>query len=445
MTKSKVTNYVEYVGGYATLLLLFAIAFSRAIMHISVGILAVSALVCVIVNGTGKWRESAPAWSLRTFLLFLTAVIVSILLSRRPAVGFEHLPIFVYLVATPIFFVPFAGLPQVKKWAGTAFVIGFVLGLIVIFAQNPFIVDTAVRYRPFLAIMDYGGTLGIAYPVALSFFIRSFASSNKKNTLLLGVLSFLILAAVMYNGTRAIWGSIAVSTVVVAMLNIRRIRWPFFIYVICSLLFVYGFTFEYPVFREHVTVAEAKPQKTIIQDKAKDTPPAPTPGSGTVAQKTPEDSFIQVPDPLADPSVSIRLKLWKQSFNKWVTNPAFGIGFGNTPFSLMDKNFDIVGYDYTFRAHCHNTFLQIAAETGFLGLLTYIGLAIPSLALAFSNLRSQDDDRRFWAKILLAVIIAFAVHSMSDYVFDIKTVIYLFAFMLAFCWHSLKGTAKSAK
>lgn len=441
MTKSKVTNYVEYVGGYATLLLLFAIAFSRAIMHISVGVLAVSALVYVIVNGTGKWRESAPAWSLRTLLLFLTAVIVSILLSRRPAVGFEHLPIFVYLVATPIFFVPFAGLPQVKKWAGTAFIIGFILGLLVIFAKKPFIVDTAVRYRPFLAIMDYGGTLGIAYPVALSFFIRSFASSNKKYTLLCGVLSFLILAAVMYNGTRAIWGSIAVSTVVVVLLNIRRIRWPFFVYVICSLLFVYGFTYEYPVFREHVMVTESISQKAIIQDMAKDASPTP----GTVAQKTPEDSFLQVPDPLADPSVSIRLKLWKQSFSKWVTNPAFGIGFGNTPFSLMDKNFDIVGYDYTFRAHCHNTFLQIAAETGFLGLLTYIGLAIPSLALAFSNLRSQDDDRRFWAKILIAVIVAFAVHSMSDYVFDIKTVIYLFAFMLAFCWYNLNGTAKTSK
>jgi Lipid A core - O-antigen ligase and related enzymes len=448
MTKSKITSYVEYVGGYAALLLLFAIALSRALMHISVAVLAVSAILYAILNGTGRWRGLAPAWSLRTVLLFFTAVVISIFLSQRPGVGFENLPMFAYLLATPIFFIPFVGLPQVRKWGVSFFIAGFILGLVVIFSRYPFIIDTAVRYRPFLAIMDYGGTLGIAYPVVLSFFIRSLATSNKKYALLYGALSFLILAAAMYNGTRAIWGSIAVSTVVVALLNIRRLKWPFLAHVVVSLLFVYGFTYEYPVFREQAKIIEPQ-QKLIAQDRTKGvTPIAPTPDvTVTAVEETSTDPSydLMIQDPLADPSVNFRIKLWKDSFSKWVAYPFFGIGFANTPYPLTNKNMDIVGYSYDFFAHCHNTFLQIATETGFLGLLTYLGLAIPSLALAVGSLRSKDDDRRFWAKILLAVITAFAIHSMSDYVFDIKTVIYLFAFMLACCWFNLKGNAKSSK
>ncbi len=438
MTKNKVSTYVEYIGGSATLLLLFSIAFSRALMHISVGILAVAALVYGLSNGTAKWREAAPAWSLRTLFLFYAALIISIVLSDNPELGFEHLPLFAYFLATPLFFLPFTSLPQVKKWGATAFVAGFLLGLIVIFANKPVIVDTVVRYRPHLSIMDYGGTLGIAYPVALLFFVRTFNRPNKIYTLLAGILCFLLVVAAMYNGTRAIWGSLIVSTVFVALLTIRHLRWQFLLYVIVSIFFVYGFTRGYPVFRENVPSDTPEVAAALSNgNTAELSSPSP-------ARKSEEDQLLDMatPNPLDDPSVSIRLKLWEDSFKKWVAHPVFGIGYANTPFSVMDKNQDIIGQIYAFKAHCHNTFLQIATETGFFGLLTYIGLAIPSLGLVFSNLRSKDENQRFWAKVLLSVIVAFAVHSMSDYVFDIKTVIYLFAFMITLCWQNLNSYVK---
>ena len=66
-----------------------------------------------------------------------------------------------------------------------------------------------------------------------------------------------------------------------------------------------------------------------------------------------------------------RLQFYKEALNSIFTNPIFGVGAGNWKLFSIDAHKEFVS-GYTIPYHAHNDFLQLGAEMGVFGLVTYI-------------------------------------------------------------------------
>lgn len=109
-------------------------------------------------------------------------------------------------------------------------------------------------------------------------------------------------------------------------------------------------------------------------------------------------------------SGSIRLSLWHEAWLIFTQFPILGAGFGQFAwqhFQLlpMIHNLQISGL-YT---NAHNLVMQLAAETGVLGLLLFFGTLLPWLRQAY---RSERTIYHWWGFGVLGIL---AIHSMLEY------------------------------
>lgn len=98
-----------------------------------------------------------------------------------------------------------------------------------------------------------------------------------------------------------------------------------------------------------------------------------------------------------------RMEMWGKSLEIIENHPIIGVGIGN--YSLEVNSLA----DYRNPIYAHNTYLDIAAETGILNGLVWISLIIFSI-LAFLK-KSQEDNFFLWPAVSLVI---FSVHSLAD-------------------------------
>lgn len=121
-----------------------------------------------------------------------------------------------------------------------------------------------------------------------------------------------------------------------------------------------------------------------------------------------------------------RRNMWQIAFK--MAKEKFFLGYGLQSFSEV---FDASTLSTEKgHSHCHNIYLGLAAETGILGLLSFILLAVYSLIL---NLKLVIKLQYNWMKFLLlgiaGSIIDFLIHGFVDYTLYGETG-YLFGFFL---------------
>lgn len=103
-----------------------------------------------------------------------------------------------------------------------------------------------------------------------------------------------------------------------------------------------------------------------------------------------------------------RTKLWKGTFDIVQDYPFFGSG-SNTYSKVFPR---YKPHDYPDIRYAHNSFLQMASETGILGLLSFCLLLISVLAAGFKRLKA--DKNNLLLSGLIAGLSGFLVHSMFD-------------------------------
>jgi putative inorganic carbon (HCO3(-)) transporter len=108
---------------------------------------------------------------------------------------------------------------------------------------------------------------------------------------------------------------------------------------------------------------------------------------------------------------STRIRLWQTSFNMIKDKPILGIGLGN--FSRLFDQYKVEGY-YDVTCHPHNDFLNVAVNSGILGLLAYLCIWIVFLHSTMKSiLRDDKNDFSRSATIAGAVaIVGFLVASL---------------------------------
>ncbi len=118
-------------------------------------------------------------------------------------------------------------------------------------------------------------------------------------------------------------------------------------------------------------------------------------------------------------STVMRLEYWKEALGIIQAHPLAGIGLGN--------------FDLKASRYAHNSYLQIWAEMGALGLFAFIWIAYTVLKSCIKNPAQLPYKRQ--AACLLAASLVFLVHNFLDFTFFLPEV--------AFVWWVILGLVVS--
>jgi len=116
-----------------------------------------------------------------------------------------------------------------------------------------------------------------------------------------------------------------------------------------------------------------------------------------------------------------RLDMWEKSWKVAENNPFLGVGIGNYPLELKPS----AGYREPITAH--NTYLDIAAETGIITALIWVALLISAIIIFLK--KSKYDNFYLMAAVSLVI---FAGHQIAETAIYSPVVLTLFVIILSF-------------
>jgi O-antigen ligase len=141
--------------------------------------------------------------------------------------------------------------------------------------------------------------------------------------------------------------------------------------------------------------------------------------------------LLIIPNPISERYVSIfnlqegsnkgRIEIWQKTLEIIEARPWLGVGIGNYPLEIKPTA------TYREPYYAHNTYLDVAAETGIINALVWVGL------LGFSwwaFVKKAKKEILFLGPAL--GIVLFAVHSLVETAIYSPTVLALFLIMLSF-------------
>lgn len=110
-----------------------------------------------------------------------------------------------------------------------------------------------------------------------------------------------------------------------------------------------------------------------------------------------------------------RLAHWGAAMRMWLDHPVLGVGAGN--FSERYWEYTPTWRFRISRGHAHSAYLQAAAQSGSLGLLSYVGTMIAASGACLRAAGgSTDRFQRGFALGAAGATVAAAVHGVFDYV-----------------------------
>ncbi len=113
-------------------------------------------------------------------------------------------------------------------------------------------------------------------------------------------------------------------------------------------------------------------------------------------------------------SALMRLDYWRETLRIIGSRPLTGLGIGN--FNLPQTRY------------AHNSYLQIWAEMGILGISAFFWLVFRSLKSGFNKLKTGEDKNYMIA--LIASIVVFLIHNLIDFTFFLPEVSIIWWIML---------------
>ncbi|MBU2028459.1 O-antigen ligase family protein [Patescibacteria group bacterium] len=141
--------------------------------------------------------------------------------------------------------------------------------------------------------------------------------------------------------------------------------------------------------------------------------------------------FLAIPNPFSGRFLSIfnlqegsnlgRIETWKQAIDVITEHPIWGVGLGNYPLEIKPTA------TYREPIYAHNTYLDIAVDSGIVNALIWMGLLIFSIIKFFQRAKEHPI---FWGAGLSLII--FFVHSLVETAIFSPVVLTLFLVILSF-------------
>jgi len=110
-------------------------------------------------------------------------------------------------------------------------------------------------------------------------------------------------------------------------------------------------------------------------------------------------------------AVMERLAHWQAALNMANAHPWLGVGFGN--YEAAYANYSLINWPYAL-GHAHNYYLNLLAETGILGLLSYLGFWAAVLWLTIRTLGRLAYPQRGLVLGLMGIWVHLSVHHLVD-------------------------------
>ena len=109
-----------------------------------------------------------------------------------------------------------------------------------------------------------------------------------------------------------------------------------------------------------------------------------------------------------------RLAHWQAAVEMARDHPIFGVGLGN--YSVRYADYRLINWQLPL-GHAHNTYLNLLAETGMVGLFVYLAYWAYMLRICWSLRQHPDTFARSLGAGLLGCWVYLAAHSLFDYLF----------------------------
>jgi len=116
----------------------------------------------------------------------------------------------------------------------------------------------------------------------------------------------------------------------------------------------------------------------------------------------------------ANYAVVERMAHWQAAWEMWLARPVLGVGIGN--YAVTYPAYALPRWDDPL-GHAHNYFLNIAAETGLVGLGAYVLLWLAAFWQGWRAIHATQGLWRGIAAGLLGTLVALSVHNLFDNLF----------------------------
>ena len=128
----------------------------------------------------------------------------------------------------------------------------------------------------------------------------------------------------------------------------------------------------------------------------------------------------------ADPSINTRFLMWKVSFEMIKDKPIFGLGIGTFKYHYLDYQSDyLIDYPNYIRnsgkaAEAHNEYLQIAAEIGIIGLISYLSIILTFYYIVYQYFEKEHDKNKLLIIFgILVGVTCYLVHCLFTFPFHV--------------------------
>lgn len=110
-----------------------------------------------------------------------------------------------------------------------------------------------------------------------------------------------------------------------------------------------------------------------------------------------------------------RMVHWQVAGNMFLASPWVGVGIGN--FNALFNKYGVQGWPYS-RGHAHNYYLNVAAETGVVGLTFYLLMLIIAVTVAIRAIRRVRERGDIYGEAVaigaLGILVTFMAHNFFE-------------------------------
>lgn len=245
-------------------------------------------------------------------------------------------------------------------------------------------------YGTFAQPNPFGGYLEMTLPVAVAllFWRRPWAGRPNRLTVLAGVATAICGLALLMSLSRGAWMGTIAGLMVLYWVQMRR-GGLIVLIAIVGLLALLGLDAAHVV----PSVISSRLDQIITYFGVFDaTRVIPTPQNWAIVE---------------------RMAHWQAAWDMYLANPILGVGPGHYALAYPDFQVNAIWKDPL--GHAHNIYLNVMAQTGFLGIVTYLAQFVGWLMVILAGRRRATSpvDRALAAGVL-ASFVAVAVHNGFD-------------------------------
>jgi O-antigen ligase len=113
-------------------------------------------------------------------------------------------------------------------------------------------------------------------------------------------------------------------------------------------------------------------------------------------------------------TVGIRYALWQAGIRMFVSHPIAGVGIGRYPQELPFYGFDLLKAHY-LNDGAHNMYIQVAAETGIVGLSIFMSILILGLVAFWKSSKVDNEEISTVAKAWLIAFVLIIVGGITKH------------------------------